>query len=335
MTEYKREVLYMKKVEHGRVLPNRSFSRLECRDGDLLLHLSIQEADISPDGTVFLIYQKDGLFFSHQLGTLEGNFTCDFCSHMQYLPKSISFRDICGLLVGDEDCYLTGRCGSIKEDIMFSQIHFPTGEDSAVPSRDNQSAQNPADNTDISEDKLRQAGLDSSEEKTRQAGAGSSDGQLAQNSMDSSPVITMQKSADSAETAKAQNPQRNTGAPAMAADSEAESTSSIPSYLKEFEPVYPFEDNEWEWCLHLKPSDFTKLPMEHWHYQKNSFLLMGFYNFHHLLYAHKENKNFVGVPGQFCRREQYLAGRFGFSRFKGTKRKRLSAGDFGYWIKEV
>lgn len=300
MTEYKREVLYMKKVEHGRVLPNRSFSRLECRDDDLLLHLSIQEADISPDGTVFLIYQKDGLFFSHQLGTLEGNFTCDFCSHMQYLPQSISFRDICGLLVGDEYCYLTGRCGSIKEDIMFSQIHFPTGENSAVPSRDGQSVQNPADDTGSSEEKTMQAVEDSSEE------------QPVQNHMDDSPVITMQKSADS-----------------------AESTSAIPSYLKEFEPVYPFEDNEWEWCLHLNPSDFTKLPMEHWHYQKNSFLLMGFYNFHHLLYAHKENKNFVGVPGQFCRREQYLAGRFGFSRFKGTKRKRLSAGDFGYWIKEV
>ncbi len=99
--------------------------------------------------------------------------------------------------------------------------------------------------------------------------------------------------------------------------------------------MYPFEDDEMEWCLQMTPMDFSYLPMEFWHYGKNSFLLQGFYNYRHLLYAHRKGTNYVGVPGQYHRKEQYLAGRFGFPRFKGTKKKTVTPGDFGYWLKEI
>ena len=106
-------------------------------------------------------------------------------------------------------------------------------------------------------------------------------------------------------------------------------------FLAGLEEMYPFEDDEMEWCLQMKPSDFSSLPMEFWHYAKNSFLLQGFYNYRHLLYAHSQSKNYLGVPGQFHRREQYLSRGFGFPRFKGTQKKRVTTGDFGYWLKEL
>lgn len=106
-------------------------------------------------------------------------------------------------------------------------------------------------------------------------------------------------------------------------------------FLAKLSEMYPFEDDEMEWCLQMEPTDFTSFPMEFWHYARNSFLLQGFYNYRHLLYVHGKDKNYIGVPGQFHRREQYLANRFGFPRFKGTQKKRVTVGDFGYWLKEL
>lgn len=102
-----------------------------------------------------------------------------------------------------------------------------------------------------------------------------------------------------------------------------------------FQPMYPFEDDEFDWCYQIEPRDIGSLPADSWHLSANSFLLQGYYNYRHLMYAHKKGKNFIGVPGQFHRREQYLAARFGFSRFKGTQKKRITMGDFGYWIREL
>ena len=89
-----------------------------------------------------------------------------------------------------------------------------------------------------------------------------------------------------------------------------------PAFLQKMTEMYPFEDDEMEWCYGMEPKDFSYFPMEYWHYSKNTFLLQGFYNYRHLLYAHKEGKNYLGVPGQFHRREQFLASKFGFSFFK-------------------
>ncbi len=105
--------------------------------------------------------------------------------------------------------------------------------------------------------------------------------------------------------------------------------------FRKLSEMYPFEDDEMDWCRQMEPEDFASLPMDYWHYAKNSFLLHGFYNYRHLLYAGSRGKKYIGVPGQFHRREQYLASRFGFPRFKGTRRKKVTMGDFGYWLKEV
>lgn len=102
-----------------------------------------------------------------------------------------------------------------------------------------------------------------------------------------------------------------------------------------FQPMYPFEDDELDWCYQIEPKDFGCFPAEQWHLMSNTFLLQGYYNYRHLLFAHKKGKNYIGVPGQFHRREQYLASRFGFPQFKGTQKKRVTLGDFGYWMREI
>lgn len=110
---------------------------------------------------------------------------------------------------------------------------------------------------------------------------------------------------------------------------EAEAAEEAP----DFPVMYPFEDDEMLWCYQLMPEDIGRLPMPYWHEVNNTFLLQGYLNYRHLLYVGDGKQTYLGVPGQFHRRDRYLAGRSGFSRFKGTQKKIVTIGDFGYWLK--
>lgn len=96
-----------------------------------------------------------------------------------------------------------------------------------------------------------------------------------------------------------------------------------------------FEDDELVWCRRLHPAEISGMHMEEWYLAANSFLLQGYYNYHHLIYASDGEKVYVGVPGQYHRRELYMAKRFGFPIFKSRRNKSLRIGDFGYWLREV
>lgn len=96
-----------------------------------------------------------------------------------------------------------------------------------------------------------------------------------------------------------------------------------------------FEDDEMVWCRQIDPREVSNLDMEQWYLAANSFLLQGYYNYHHLIYAFDGEKTYLGVPGQYHRRELYMARRFGFPIFKSRRDKSLQTGDFGYWLREI
>ena len=96
-----------------------------------------------------------------------------------------------------------------------------------------------------------------------------------------------------------------------------------------------FEDDELVWCRRIHPAEISGMHPAEWYLVANSFLLQGYYNYHHLIYASDGKKIYVGVPGQYYRREIYMAKRFGFPIFKGRRKKSISIGDFGYWLREV
>lgn len=105
--------------------------------------------------------------------------------------------------------------------------------------------------------------------------------------------------------------------------------------LNEFPRVYPFEDGEIAECVKIEPKDIGLLPMKHWGAGNNSFLLHGYNNYHHLLFAKKQTRNgclyLLMVPGIYNAREKYMARLFGFEYFKCAKRRNLREGEFGYW----
>ena len=67
----------------------------------------------------------------------------------------------------------------------------------------------------------------------------------------------------------------------------------------------------------------------------NSFLLHGYYNYHHLLLARVERKGeacyYIGVPGNFYEKEKQVAIMFGFESFECAEEP-AQAGDFGYYM---
>ena len=66
----------------------------------------------------------------------------------------------------------------------------------------------------------------------------------------------------------------------------------------------------------IQRQDLSRLPRKEWRIANNTFLLHGFYNYHHLLYIEDNGEIWVGVPGIYHEREKVAAEAFGFTAFR-------------------
>lgn len=97
--------------------------------------------------------------------------------------------------------------------------------------------------------------------------------------------------------------------------------------------IHPFRDQR-EY-LSIRPSDFVLFPEASYKMVNNSFLLHGYYNYHHLLLSRVEKRGeilyYIGVPGNFYEKEKQVAIMFGFESFECAEEP-AQAGDFGYYM---
>lgn len=101
--------------------------------------------------------------------------------------------------------------------------------------------------------------------------------------------------------------------------------------------IHPFGD-EREY-LSVTPKDYIVLTREYQNLANNSFLLHGFYNYHHTILGkvsgeRKEEEYYLGVPGVFYEREKAVAIMFGFESFECANEP-AQTGTFGYYMKRV
>ena len=93
----------------------------------------------------------------------------------------------------------------------------------------------------------------------------------------------------------------------------------------------------------IQRQDLSRLPRREWRLANNSFLLHGFYNYHHLLYIEDGDKIWIGVPGIYHENEKSAANAFGFSEFRRltdmelelSEEEKNTYDDFGYWCRKV
>ena len=93
----------------------------------------------------------------------------------------------------------------------------------------------------------------------------------------------------------------------------------------------------------IQRQDLSRLPRREWRLANNSFLLHGFYNYHHLLYIEDGDKIWIGVPGIYHEKEKAAANGFGFPEFRRltdvelelSEEEKNTYDDFGYWCRKV
>lgn len=93
----------------------------------------------------------------------------------------------------------------------------------------------------------------------------------------------------------------------------------------------------------IQRQGLSRLPRREWRIANNSFLLHGFYNYHHLLYIEEDGNVWIGVPGIFHEKEQEAAKAFGFPEFRRLLNDEIQLEedekntyeDFGYWCRQI
>lgn len=69
-------------------------------------------------------------------------------------------------------------------------------------------------------------------------------------------------------------------------------------------------------ALKIELYNLRELPKKYWYLGNNSFLLHGFFNYHHLLLGKMpDGRWFLGVPGVYERQERIMASFFGFPEY--------------------
>ena len=108
------------------------------------------------------------------------------------------------------------------------------------------------------------------------------------------------------------------------------------------------DDLEKEACLGVKVrkiqrKDMVCLPRCEWRHANNSFLIHGYYNYHHLILTVRDDRLKLGVPGVYHPQEERAAESFGFPEFVPAEELNLKLTDeekndrekFGYWCRNI
>lgn len=106
----------------------------------------------------------------------------------------------------------------------------------------------------------------------------------------------------------------------------------------------PVSDGSIVDAIRIQPSDLRTLWQKGWKQGNNSFLMHGFYQYHHLMLGKcREGGYVLGIPGQYNEQEKNMAGMFGFPDFRPADGKAAwkDAPDgqpgriFGYWCRAM
>lgn len=97
----------------------------------------------------------------------------------------------------------------------------------------------------------------------------------------------------------------------------------------------PFADGEMADCIQITPRELSFIRQENCRMGNNSFLMHGFCNYRHLLFAKRRDGGYIlGIPGIFENQELFMANMFGFPEFKEAASRRQH-GRFGYWCRRM
>lgn len=164
-------------------------------------------------------------------------------------------------------------------------------------------------------------------EAGRNAGRGVGNHQENKNNMQRGKTIIQEPAVNERERNSGMEQQRETGKPVKLLEDKWTQLCAI------YPHIHPFRDKR-EY-LSIGPADFVLFPAASYKMVNNSFLLHGYYNYHHLILARVEQKGeyryYIGVPGGYFEKEKQVAIMFGFESFE-CETEPAQTGDFGYYM---
>ena len=296
MVGYRKKVSYLEYLENGMKVKNAGFVRIEENDGRIRLLVQVKNIPEQFSGQYELKANGGGTVGAIQLSRGSGG-SCTDWEREQPKGKTAVLAD--GLYIR-----LPGRrlIQTVWEEPWELPVELP--EEEAGPQRQGQAAADGEDDGD-SED----------------SGGGEEDSGDGQ-AMPVNPVWRVEME------------------PEMTIDSRQEEPVCYGDKWEQlchmYPQIHPFGDERG--YLSIAPRDFVVLRQEYQKMVHNSFLLHGYYNYKHLILgkipAAGTWRYYLGVPGNFYRREKMVAEMFGFEAFEGQKEP-VEAGDFGYFMKQV
>lgn len=343
-TSYVRKVIYFSEYQKRVMRGNAGFGRLEVSGGQLKVHISVKASDkqINWKGYGYL---KNGstlqMIFLGDLKRESTNWVLTTGTKADNIKGSgISFEKLKGLLVLDgEEHYLAEvPLGDITFSYLKTQGMGQRLEPKPKPKPELTSIPNATYVEEMPKEVTEKMPEVVAAEETAPA-------KEEQEPIGTAGTNVEQEPAETVKADVSQEPTRGAEAGIeQKAEQEPAQTAEVAGgwgekLLQRLPEMYPFEDDELDKCVRLEPKDFGHLPAGEWQAAKNTFLLEGYYEYRHIIFARKRQKGkekfYLGVPGTFHRRECFLANMFGFPYFKGIQNKENKVGDFGYWFREL
>ena len=123
--EYMRKVIYLKKRENNALMQGQGFARLEKRENNLLLYLSMHDITLPGENPVYIVCRQGEEDKAFPVGTTVQSDTWNFRSPVEDLPEQLNLEEICGILVGKRECYLSGMCPEYSNALLYDMVKFP------------------------------------------------------------------------------------------------------------------------------------------------------------------------------------------------------------------
>ena len=314
MDSYQRLVAYLYEYENGQKGRNVGFGRIEMQNGilKLTLHMKSLQGRLQ-GGKVFLFYRDNEKLSGIEVGNMvmQGNYG-DFrliTKRDNLMGSGIAFSRICGLSVGEGNHYAASEWDGKQLDVAHfcpHQMILEAAECQSEVIEPEEQEPEPAVEADVSQEADVPQEVEVSQEVT--------------------------------EPQKKEEPQKEEELQeADVSQKTEEPADALFSHCQ----IHPFfENEEMEYCVKMEPKDIGYLPMETWGMAGNSFLLHGYYQFHHLIFLKKKGKEgkqsyYMGVPGFYRSQDQSMAQLFGFLQFACCQGDTPIDGEFAYWLQQV
>ncbi len=293
---YQKEIIYMSLYKDGNRLGNAGFLKVEKRDKEGNLSLTVKNAPRSINGRYPVRY---------------------YCG--------TDWKEADGIVVREGG----GQWEKTEEDSLEQvrlQIMLPGGYLIEGESRETKNREKPK----------RQDGQTAYISVERQSPKKTDAVQEITVAQEAGALQETDKSRKAAVVQEATAPQEKTAArvrPSMSLPPmEGLKEDKWEQILDTYDRIHPYGDERI--YVKLEPRDFLILSSKYQHLVNNSFLLHGFYNYRHVILGKEKEAYYLGVPGVFYEREKMVALMFGFEAFECASGE-PKAGEFGYYLRKV